>query len=215
MFKKSILLTAIFSLFLSACSSSDQRYKREIEGSDDYLNAAELKPIIVPNGITLPAESSEFYIYDASSRGDIGKDIDIRPPSLPISALVDSYVSYENGVVTLDSPDYLNLWQVLPALLQKQRVTIEQRTSYSIKTANVILSNDDDSADAKYLIQHQLSGSRELTTLELTSLKKSGKDIVNMNETQRYTVEFFNKLMKQYALMYPTIDNTNESHSDK
>ena len=59
--KKTAILTAIVSLFLVGCGS-DQNYKREIDGNEDYLNSPALKPLIVPKGMTIPAETADFYI---------------------------------------------------------------------------------------------------------------------------------------------------------
>ena len=79
MFKQSLVLTAIVSLLLVGCSS-DQRYKREVDGSEDYLNSPEIKPLIVPNGMSIPPQTNDFYINRAAGEGMVGRNIDIRPP---------------------------------------------------------------------------------------------------------------------------------------
>ena len=46
-------------LLLAACSS-DSRYKRQVSGDEEYLSAAPLKALNVPQGITLPAANGEY-----------------------------------------------------------------------------------------------------------------------------------------------------------
>ena len=49
-FKKTTILSAVASIFLVSCSS-DQNYKREIDGSEDYLNSPALKALVIPEGV--------------------------------------------------------------------------------------------------------------------------------------------------------------------
>lgn len=81
--KKTLILTALASMFIVGCSN-DENYRREIEGNDEYLNSPALKPLVVPAGVTVPRESNDFYIYEVKSEGQLGKNLDIRPPRLSI-----------------------------------------------------------------------------------------------------------------------------------
>lgn len=117
MFKKACILTAVTSMLIVGCSN-DQNYKREVDGNDDYLKAPALKPLTVPTGMTVPTQSSDYYVYTTSTNGELGKKVDIRPPLLPIPTIADAYATYDKGVVTLDAPANSGVWNSIPTTLK-------------------------------------------------------------------------------------------------
>lgn len=203
MFKQTLILTSVLSLLIVGCSS-DQRYKREIEGNEDYLQALELKPLIVPNGVKVPIESAEYYIYKAAREGSVGKELDIRAPALPLPTIADSYASYDEGVVTLDSPEYSGVWKQIPSILNFRHIAITHSDGSSIKTGArfVYRADEEQPVEASYLLQRNVQGSREYITIELSSLRRMGQEVSSTIESQRYTVEFFNMLMNDFSVSY-------------
>ncbi|WP_392553350.1 outer membrane protein assembly factor BamC [Orbus wheelerorum] len=197
MFKKTLIIASLLSLFVTGCSN-DQRYKREVEGNDNYLHASPLKPLVVPDSIKVPATSNEYYVYKAAKEGVAGMDLDIRPPQLALPTTVDSYATYDNGIVKFDSPEYIGFWAQVPSLLAKNNIAIESNDKDTIKTGVRLVRRGDElqPVEASYLLQHKLIGNREYVTVELISLKNMGQDISNPIDGQYYTVEFFNLLMK-------------------
>ncbi|XKM14331.1 outer membrane protein assembly factor BamC [Orbaceae bacterium ac157xtp] len=196
MFKKTLILTSILSLLIAGCSS-DNRYKREVTGNDDYLKSPELKPIIVPQGLTIPKDSSEYYIYKAAKEGNTGKDVDIRPPALPLANIADAYTTYENGVITLDVPEYNAVWQQIPAILRYHNIEIEKSNNTTIKTGKYLINNSENSQtfEAVYLLQRKVQSGREYINFELTSLRSQEQNVTDPIESQRAIVDFFNMIM--------------------
>lgn len=196
--KKTVILTAIASLFLAGCGS-DQSYRKEVEGNDDYLNSPELKPLIVPQGVTIPTETNDFYIYRTNTEGAIGKQVDIRPPTIPISTIPNSSVSYHHDVVTLNVPANSNVWEFIPNSLTKRNIGIVNNDSKSIITASTfVFPNDKDQAiQASFIIQRQKSyGDFENITFGLKTLTRGEEDLSNDPiEIQRYIVRLFNMIM--------------------
>lgn len=196
MLKKTFIIVALLPLFIAGCSS-DQRYKREVEGNENYLKSPELKPLIVPEGIILPAQSNEYYIYKAAKEGQVGKALDIRPPELPLPSINDSYATYDEGMIKFDSPEEEGFWSKIPNILSNNNIVTEQNDSSVIKTGTRLINRGDDlvPVEATYLLKRQLIGGREYITIELTSLKKAGENLAGTIENQYYTVDFFNMLM--------------------
>lgn len=200
---KTILIATMMSLFLVGCTSSDQRYKREIEGNDNYLKTPELRPMIVPEGMTIPRETNEFYVVKSTYEGDVGKALDIRPPQLPIPTTIDSYATYDRGVVTLDMPSGDSFWQNMLMILRNKNISIESQNSNELQTGRVFINRGTseyaETADATYLVQQRVLSSRTFVTFRTTSLTRNGDEITNPIDVQYYTVYFFNMLMGEMA----------------
>ncbi|MDF7667613.1 outer membrane protein assembly factor BamC [Orbaceae bacterium ESL0727] len=200
MFKKACILTAVTSMLIVGCSN-DQNYKREVDGNDDYLKAPALKPLTVPTGMTVPTQSSDYYVYTTSTNGELGKKVDIRPPLLPIPTIADAYATYDKGVVTLDAPANSGVWNSIPTTLKNNNIAIAGSDNNNIQTANTLFFRNDESlsVDVAYLIQRYITNSREYVTVRLTGLKRMGQDVTDSADIQRYTVSLFNKLMEAIA----------------
>lgn len=200
--KKTFMMTTIASLFLVGCGS-DQSYKREVDGNQDYLDSPALKPLIVPEGVTIPAETIDFYIYSNKIEGGaVGKQVDVRPPVIPIPTISDSYASYNHGVVTLNVPDSNDVWSIIPSTLSKRNIPISSNNTKEIVTSNASIYPEDEglSIQASYIIQRETHAGSEIITVGLKNLSKAGQDISSDPiEVQRYVVRLFNFIMDDAA----------------
>lgn len=208
MFKQTLVIASILSLLVAGCST-DQRYKREVEGNENYLQSSELKPLIVPNGVRVPTESADYHVFKAAREGEVGKNLDIRPPVLPLPTIADSYATYENGMIKLDSPEYSGFWSQIPAILSANNIATERSDKSAIKTGVRLVNRSDEEqpVEATYLLQRRVASGREYITIELTSLKRMGQDISGTTESQYYTAEFFNLLMNQVSSSSSQVNN--------
>ncbi|MCX8650801.1 outer membrane protein assembly factor BamC [Gilliamella sp. B2776] len=198
---KTVILTAIVSLLLVGCGS-DQNYKREIDGNEDYLNSPALKPLIIPKGMTIPAEIADFFIYKLDSKGNLGKQVDIRPPVVPIPTVSDAFVIYNNGVVTFNSPLNADVWNKIPNTLNNKNIPISSSDNFTIKTgkAFIIRADETQTAEASFIFKRQIVGDTETITVSLDSLTRGTEDISSQPiEVQRYVVGLFNSLMDDVA----------------
>ena len=199
--KKTVVLTAVTSLFLVGCSS-DQNFKREVEGNEDYLKSPTLKPLIIPESISVPAESGEFYVVKTEFKGNLGKKLDIRPPILPIPTIQDVLAVYNNGSVTFNVPLSNNVWNRIPDSLSRKNIPIASHDNNTIKTNKAFMAraDEDQAVEATYSISRQLLGDTETITISIISLTRGFDDLISQPiEVQRYVVGLFNDIMDNVA----------------
>ncbi|GLS84284.1 outer membrane protein assembly factor BamC [Paraferrimonas haliotis] len=94
---KQVTTALALTLLVSACSTPIER--RQISGSDKYLEAKESQRLVVPAPLKEPQYSSEFDIPPLSEEAKStpkGKDLDIRPPLQVIASAEGTHV--ESGV---------------------------------------------------------------------------------------------------------------------
>lgn len=218
--KKVAILTAVASFFLVGCGS-DQNYKREVDGNDDYLNSPSLKPLIVPQGITVPAEVADYFVNNGKIDGPLGKQVDIRPPVLPLSTISEAFVIYNNGMVTFNVPLSYNIWDRIPNILTNKNIPIDGRDNQTIKTAKAYIVRADESqqTEASYVFKRKIMGNTETITLGLNSLTRGAEDISTQPaEVQRYVVGLFNIIMDEVApesVRQPPVKNPKDDDAKK
>jgi outer membrane protein assembly factor BamC len=210
MLKKTTLVTiSVLSLLLAACSTN-QRYKREINGNESYLDTPPLKKLTVPENLVMPVEIGDYYINPVLKEGNTGKNVDIRPPIQPLASLSGSYAYRDRNSVVLDAPSSMSIWDKIPAILAEKGITIESHNAQELRTAvtNVTRVDDDISHQASYAITYRNNGARQYVTVNLISLTANGNDIMgDKTENQRYSVDFFNMIL--LALKQIEMNQTN------
>ncbi len=93
---------SVLSLALSACSSSDNK---SAQGDFDYATKQKSKEFIVPENLDKPAIKTKYVISDKINyKGPIGKDMDIRAPSLvlPIAASSRVITDSDEAIIWFD-----------------------------------------------------------------------------------------------------------------
>ncbi|MWN05857.1 outer membrane protein assembly factor BamC [Gilliamella sp. Pas-s95] len=199
--KKTAILSVVASLFLAGCGS-DQNFKREVEGNEDYLQSPSLKSLIIPEGVSVPTETSDFYVDKTEIKGNLGKQLDIRPPSLPIPTVPDAFAVYNSGSVTFNAPLSNQVWERIPNSLTKRNISIASQDSSAIQTnkAFIIRADEEQAVEASYSIKRQLLGDTETITILITSLTRGTDDLTSQPiEVQRYVVGLFNDIMDDVA----------------
>ncbi len=115
-------------MMLAACSS-DQR-QAPVSGDEAYLDAAPLKALNAPSGMILPVQSGNYDVPATTLQGNVGKQLDIRPPVQPLALLSGSRAQYagDSGTLLLEnSPQNQNLWSRVVSLLQAKNIAIASR----------------------------------------------------------------------------------------
>ena len=87
-------------LLLAACSS-DSRYKRQVSGDEAYLQATPLSELHAPAGMILPIQVGDYNIPVATSTGNTGKALDIRPPAQPLALVSGARTQFNGDTATL------------------------------------------------------------------------------------------------------------------
>jgi len=87
---------SILALSLSACSSGSNKLA---QGSFDYQNKSEEKPLVIPEQLEKPSQHNDFFISDKiNHQGPIGDKMDIRAPSLVMPIAASSRVVAESDI---------------------------------------------------------------------------------------------------------------------
>lgn len=73
-----IVNVSLIIMLLEACTS-DQRYKHQFNGNEDYLKAPSLHALSSPTCMILPPQNDYYEIPSAPCSGTVGKSLDIRP----------------------------------------------------------------------------------------------------------------------------------------
>ena len=200
--KSKVMKVAGLSLvvLLAACSS-DQRYKRQVSGDEEYLNAAPLKMLNAPQGITLPEQNGEFDIPKATSTGAVGKALDIRPPVLTISQLSGSRTEDSANASRLlleNTPENSALWSQVTLILEQRGIPVSSKDdgSHSIETNWVKWDRADE--DVAIESRHKITVQPENNMIALTvtnlGMQQGTEAITDAVEMQRYNKLLLNEL---------------------
>lgn len=180
------------ALMLSGCSS-DERYKREVNGDVDYLNAPGLKEIRAAQGMILPLQNGEYDVNAVAAKGPLGKALDIRPPDQAIALLRGSNVHLNGQTVTLQLVNQSPVWSQLQqiAAQRKWAVTPSASTAQTFTTDWVKWQrvDEDSQYQGRYQLSVQSAPGQQLITVKLLDLQQNGQKIDDPLALQRYTVQ--------------------------
>ncbi|HEY0207478.1 outer membrane protein assembly factor BamC [Acerihabitans sp.] len=187
-------------MLLAACSS-DQRYKRQVNGNEEYLKAPALRALNSPSGMILPVQSGDYEVPAATARGSVGKDLDIRPPAQPLALLDGSRSQYtgDTAVIQLEnSAQSRDLWSKVVAVVQSKGYAIASRQdgSQMLNTDWVQWTRADE--DVQYRGRYQVSlrteGYQTSLMVKSLGLEQQGNPVSAPAVVQRYTVAMLNSV---------------------
>lgn len=201
--KKNLCVSVTLFVFCLAGCSADQRFRREANGDEKYLTTPALRPLIVPEGFRVPTAENLYPIYKTPKLGEIGLNVDILPPSLPLATLDGSFASYGGGIALLDVPNTAPVWEGVVAVLKDNAVPIIKQTSSEIRTGDVVTKvTPREVYHAQYQINYKKTAGRQFVSIKLLSLNMGRHDLMsNLIVKQRYTVNFFNMIMLELKKM--------------
>ncbi|MGL5007200.1 MAG: outer membrane protein assembly factor BamC [Plesiomonas sp.] len=188
---------------LTACSSDANRYKREVNGNDSYLNSVAPETLVWPTGISAPLPSND-YLIPAATQGAVGKQVDIRPPVqvMPLLKGARTQLDSDTAVVTLDSSVYSvdNLWRNLLGTLQREKIAIAAQTPADMTLTTDWVSwrqgSDNETVRARYQISVKGEDYNTQLVSRLTDLQDStGQSITVATERSRYNAMMLNRIM--------------------
>lgn len=200
-FYKATTVTLI-TLITVACSS-DNRYKREVNGNESYLDTPKLERIVAPEGMVLPVPSSEYSITPVNEKGKVGKQLDIRPPEQPFSALEGSTSEYRLGTAILLSKEDGYSWQDVLNALNSKGFNYQSTGSNAVLTDLMTWNRVDENEQyqARYEIYLSKQHGRNNLVVKLVDLQlQSDPDTtVEPINVQRYTLMMFNEITLELA----------------
>ncbi len=184
-------------MLLAACSN-DSHFKREINGNEDYLQAAPLKELQTPNGMILPLENGTYDVPPSTTKGALGKALDIRPPLQPLALVDGSRAQYSADTGTVLLAQTSGLWANVVTIVQKNGYKIASRddANQSLTTDMVQWNRKDE--DFQYQGRYQISvtnqGYQSALTVKTLELRQKDVAVTSPAEQQRYTSQMLNSI---------------------
>lgn len=185
------------ALLVSGCSS-DQRYKREVNGNLDYLNAPGLKEIHAPKGMILPLQNGDYDINQVAAKGPLGTKLDIRPPEQALALLRGSNAQVNGQTATVQIVNQPAIGPQLQQIIATHKWPVNAaKSSDKLITTDWVQwqrSDEDNQYQGRYQIAVQPIAGQQLLTIKLLELQQNGKKVHDPIALQRYTVQMLEVL---------------------
>ncbi|RAT17501.1 outer membrane assembly protein BamC [Lonsdalea populi] len=202
--KKSMVATVVgLSLIalLTACTN-DQRYKRQVNGDESYLQTPEHRALNVPSGMILPLQNGDYDLPPINPNGQVGKNLDIRPPMQSLALLNGSRGQVSGNTATLlleNSAQNSQLWSQIVQVMQSKGYTIDNRQDASqTLTTGWISWNSEEEKESPYQARYEVSlkpqGYQLALGVKLLALQQNNASVDDAFLTQRYTSQMMNSL---------------------
>lgn len=202
--QKSMVATVVgLSLItlLTACTN-DQRYKRQVNGDESYLQTPEHRALSVPSGMILPLQNGDYDLPPINPNGQVGKNLDIRPPMQSLALLNGSRGQVSGNTATLlleNSAQNSQLWSQIVQVMQSKGYTIDNRQDASqTLTSGWISWNSEEEKEPPYQARYEVSlkpqGYQLALGVKLLALQQNNATLDDAFLTQRYTSQMMNSL---------------------
>ncbi|WP_019027691.1 outer membrane protein assembly factor BamC [Colwellia piezophila] len=94
-----VFYLSLLAISLTACSSGNNK---QAQGSFDYQDTPESNNLVIPANLDKPKQAKKFFVTnEINHEGPIGKDMDIRAPSLVMPVAASSRVVDESGIAII------------------------------------------------------------------------------------------------------------------
>ncbi|MBD8164099.1 outer membrane protein assembly factor BamC [Erwinia persicina] len=204
-------------MLLAACSN-DQRYKRQVSGDESYLKAADLSDLRAPAGMILPLQNGDFDIPSVSSKGQVGKQLDIRPPAQTLALMngTRSQFAGNTGTLLVDSRGG-SLWPQVVDVVQAAKYPIadrqDARQSLTTDWVQWNRADEDNQYRGRYQLSVQQQGGQQALTVKLLELQQQEKAVTSPVQIQRYTAQMVNAISEGLDKMETGRENAAASRS--
>src|SRR5471030_641760 len=187
-------------MLLAACSS-DQRYKRQVSGDEAYLDAPSVRELKAPAGMILPLQNGTYEIPPGALKGNVGKQLDIRPPMQPLALLNGSRTQFsgDSGTVLLENtPQNSGLWNNVVKAVQQNNFKIANRDDANQTLTTELVdwnrADEDFQYQGRYQITVQQQGYQLALIVKTLELKQQDKAVTAPAEIQRYNSQMLNSI---------------------
>lgn len=113
-----LLSFSLLSLVISGCSVSPSNGAL---GGFEYAKKTEGKPLVIPNNLIEPKQNKRFDIQKVTTAGPIGKEMDVRSPSLVLPIASSSRLEKGSSVATIWFDQVLDDKELYPFLVESLR----------------------------------------------------------------------------------------------
>lgn len=154
-------LCAIMVTGLVACSGGAEQ-RRQAKDDFDYLNTTPLS-----EWQTLPDQapyfSTNYQIPSQGFEGEVGKDVDIRPPRQVLDLVPGARIERDSRGVTLavvNEKQLSSLWQTVERLADDGTIPVAQREENQLETGWIAWEKEDSEHQARFRIARLEQGRR-------------------------------------------------------
>ncbi|ATZ12210.1 outer membrane protein assembly factor BamC [Erwinia amylovora] len=185
-------------MLLAACSN-DQRYKRQVSGDESYLQAADLSDLQAPAGMTLPIQNGDFDIPSVNANGQVGKQLDIRPPAQTLALMngTRSQFAANSGILLIDSQSG-SIWPQVVDVVQTAKFPVadrqDARQTLTTDWVQWNRADEDNQYRGRYQLSVQQQGGQQALMVKLLELQQQDKEVNSPVQIQRYTAQMLNEI---------------------
>ncbi|MGP1959660.1 MAG: outer membrane protein assembly factor BamC [Arsenophonus sp. NC-TX2-MAG3] len=195
------LTILLFSVLLITCTSN-QRYKRQVNSDELYLNIPPLKKLTIPKGISLPLKNDEYDIPSVNKNGAVGKALDIRPPIQILSLLSDTHTENSLTMSRLfltNTAENSALWPQINTIFQQKMIKLSQKNDIDQFLITDWITwprgDEDIPIQTRQKIQLDRKNNKIIITVTNEGIRQDEKNIIDPIEIQRYNVLMLNELI--------------------
>ena len=184
-------------MLLAACSN-DQRYKRQVSGDESYLQAADLSDLHAPAGMILPIQNGDFDVPSVNTKGQVGKQLDIRPPAQTLALMNGTRSQFAGNTGTLMVDSRSPLWPQVVDAVQSLKFPIadrqDARQSLTTDWVQWNRADEDNQYRGRYQLSVQQQAGQQVLLVKLLELQQQDKVITSPVQVQRYTAQMLNEI---------------------
>jgi len=184
-------------MLLAACSN-DQRYKRQVSGDESYLQAADLSDLRAPAGMILPIQNGDFDIPSVNPNGQVGKQLDIRPPAQTLALMNGTRSQFAGNTGTLMVDSRSAIWPQVVDAVQSLKFPIadrqDARQSLTTDWVQWNRADEDNQYRGRYQLSVQPQAGQQVLMVKLLELQQQDKAVTSPVQIQRYTAQMLNEI---------------------
>ncbi len=200
-----LVISSLAVLVLTACSGSAAQ-RRQAKDDFKYLETPEFSEWQLAADAT-PQYYPNYQIPEGDFKGEIGRDVDIRPPQQILELIPGARVEEENGEITLwmiQEKEADQVWETAKGILANNGVKLRQNTNDLIETDWMVWVSEDEDVElgSRHEVTRFNANNRYGFKIRLIEWREAGE----VKEVSRANKERYNTLMTNFvAARYDTL----------
>lgn len=197
-----LVVGSLAVLVLSACSSSPAQ-RRQAKNDFNYLETKPFTSWVLPDGAT-PQYYLNYDIPTGEFKGELGRDVDIRPPQQILELIPGARAERQNGEATLwmiQKDEIDSVWQTALTMLQERDVKVLKQTDNHLETdwINWVSEDEDTTLGSRYELSRFTANNRFGFKVSLIDWRENGKVMpVSATNKERYNTLMTNLVTNRY-----------------
>ncbi|MDB1124578.1 outer membrane protein assembly factor BamC [Vibrio algarum] len=201
-FSHQLVISSLAVLVLSACSGSPEQ-RRQAKDDFEYLETVPFESWTVQEGA-----KGEFYPnYDipvGDYDGNIGPDVDIRPPQQILELIPGARSEVKDGVVSiwlLREDEVDNVWESVNDMIVERNIKLRVDSETRLESDWISWESEDEEnlIEARYLFERIEANNRYGFQVSLIDWKENGiAKVVSRTNKERYNTFMTNVITSTY-----------------